>query len=98
LAPIGDFGVLPGTAPETVMPRYFFHLHECNDIIEDPEGRVPPDVEEALFEARNDARDLLAAEVRNGKICLGCHIEAVEQDTGATYVMPFKPLLEITGV
>jgi hypothetical protein len=54
------------------MPRFFLHLHECGTLVPDEEGREFPSLEAAVERATLEARELLSAEVAEGKLCLGC--------------------------
>ena len=67
------------------MPRYFFHLHDDEIEIEDPEGLVLPDDEVALERASKFARDLLAAAVLEGRLAL--HERIVVQDENGRSVL-----------
>ncbi|WP_041365631.1 DUF6894 family protein [Neorhizobium galegae] len=42
------------------MSRYFFHLNDLRDHIEDPDGSELPDLEAARTESRQGIRDLVA--------------------------------------
>ena len=77
------------------MPRFFFHLHDCGKLVPDEEGQEFPTLEAAVAEAQVDARELLAAEVKEGKLCLGCRIEVVEEATGRTIVVPFSATVQL---
>lgn len=77
------------------MPRYFFHLHDCGALLPDEEGREFPDLEAAVHMAKIEARELLAAEVNEGKLCLGCQIEVVEENTGRTIIVPFSATVQL---
>ena len=77
------------------MAQYLFHLHECGDIIEDEEGRELASAADALDQAIREARDLMAAEVASGKLCLGCHIEVVNAATGKAFSVPFRSAIKI---
>lgn len=77
------------------MPNYLFHLHDCGKLIPDEEGREFTTLDKAVEQARLDARELLAAEVKEGKLCLGCHIEVVEQGTGVTIIVPFSASVQL---
>ncbi len=57
------------------MAQYHFHLHDCGCRVEDEEGSVFPDQASARQHAILCARDVIAAEVLTGRLCLGCHIE-----------------------
>jgi len=77
------------------MPRFFFHLHDCGVFIPDPEGREFANLDEAINIAKIEARDLLAAEVAEGKLCLGCRIEVVEQATNRSVIVPFSSTVQL---
>lgn len=62
------------------MPRYYFHVH--NDILaRDEEGREFPDLAAAREEAISGARDLIAEDIRRGKVTLSHWIE-IQDDAG----------------
>ena len=77
------------------MARFFFHLHDCGNFTPDEEGRDFPDLDAAVKAAKNEARELLAAEVAEGKLCLGCRIEVVEEITGRAMIVPFSTTVQI---
>lgn len=77
------------------MTRYFLHLHYCGKLIPDEEGREFPNLEAAVERAQIEARDLLAGEVREGKLCLGCQIDVVEESTGRTVIVPFSATVHL---
>lgn len=61
-----------------MMPRYFFHLH--NDVeVEDEDGVDLPDLEAVRAEALKAARDLMAEDVKRGKLTLSHRIEIRDQ-------------------
>lgn len=63
-----------------MVPRYFFHLREGDNLLEDPEGSVLPDLATARCEALAEARDLLAAYVRAGTLLDGQHFEITDEN------------------
>lgn len=77
------------------MPRYHFHLHECGQIISDDEGIDLPDVAAAHEEAVTSARELIAAEVQQGRLCLRCRIEVVDEQQRPVLVLPFTDAVEV---
>lgn len=77
------------------MGRYFLHLHDCGTFIEDVEGREFASLEHAVAQAQIEARDLLAAEVAEGRLCLGCRIEVVESATGRAIIVPFSTTVRL---
>ncbi|MBW8910919.1 MAG: hypothetical protein JF564_03275 [Sphingomonas sp.] len=63
------------------MPRYYFH-YRCDSMdLEDEEGVKLRDDEAASEQALRSARDILAAEVRAGRLTLD-HLIVVERDGG----------------
>jgi hypothetical protein len=44
---------------------------------------------------RLEARELLSAEVAEGKLCLGCQIEVVEGSTGRAIIVPFSATVQL---
>lgn len=79
------------------MHRFFFHLHECGVVTQDEEGRMLPSFEVALEEAVAAARDLMAAEVKSGRLCLGCHIEIVDAYGITLAIVPFDEAVSVSG-
>lgn len=77
------------------MARYLFHLHHCGDLISDEEGRELDSLEAAVAQAQVDARGLMAAELSEGKLCLGCQIEVVEVETGRAIIVPFSTTIRL---
>jgi hypothetical protein len=80
------------------MARYFFHLHACGTVIVDEEGTELTDLEAVRVVATSAARDVMSAEVLQGKLCLGCCI--VVEDGGYNEVLrvPFRDVVNITGL
>jgi hypothetical protein len=74
------------------MARYHFHLHECGTVIPDEEGLERPDLESVRQEALVSARELVANELRQGKVCLSCHIEVQDEAGQGVLTLPFKKL------
>ena len=50
------------------MSRYFLHLRDGDELIEDLEGSEFPDLEAARAEAIGAARDFVADQARSGRI------------------------------
>ena len=60
------------------MPRYFFHLHNDIDAV-DEEGLELPDLQAARDQALRDARHMAAASVvEHGRINLRHHIDVAD--------------------
>lgn len=79
------------------MPRFLFHLHECGTNTHDDSGREFPDFDAAIKAAKADALSIMAHEVREGQLCLGCHIEVEELTTGKRINLAFRDVLNVTG-
>jgi hypothetical protein len=93
--------LLEGKQPETQLcplaMRYYFDLHECGKQIPDEEGRELPNSAAARDVALMEARTIMAAEVQEGRLCLACHIDVLDQDRRPVLKLPFEQALEITG-
>ena len=59
----------------SAMPRFFFHLRECEELIADEVGADFASVEEARRHAEEAARDIVAEKVKTGEVIDG---EAIE--------------------
>ena len=80
------------------MSIFYFNLHECGVVVEDREGVELPDFESATIRAIHEARMFMASEVANGHLCLGCHIEIAERETGQSRIVHFRDVLNIVGI
>lgn len=80
------------------MERYFFHLHECGTLISDDEGRMLPGLDAVRREAIAAARDVMANEVRAGRLCVGCCIEVKNAASQVVLKVPFRDALSISGL
>jgi hypothetical protein len=74
---------------------YFLHLHYCGTLVPDEEGREFSSMAAAVEQAQEEARGLLAGEVREGKLCLGCQVEVVEESTGRAVIVPFSSTVQL---
>jgi len=78
------------------MARFYFHLSEGQSVLIDSEGVDLPDNEAAERRALDSARDILSAEIRQGRVPLNMHL-AVEDECGLTvHRLPFTQAVEIT--
>lgn len=78
------------------MARYLLHLHECGSITQDVEGLDFASFGKAREFAIRSAREIMAAEVAAGSLCLNCHIEIVS-DAGETAVLTFRDVVNVEG-
>jgi len=65
-----------------MLKTYFFHLMDGSDVLLDPEGRALPSIEAVAAAALFEARSIICADVRLGKIALNQRID-VEDDKGS---------------
>lgn len=77
--------------------RYFFHLHECGATIADEEGVELADVAAVRARALREARAMMAAEVSEGRLCLGCAIEVTDAAGARVLSLPFREAVTISG-
>ncbi|WP_420139217.1 DUF6894 family protein [Sphingomonas sp.] len=80
------------------MPRYFFDLNECGDIVEDVEGHDLSNERVARDIAIKFARSIMVAEVADGRLCLGCRILVRGEDGQLVLEVPFKDAITISGL
>lgn len=80
------------------MPRYFFNLHECGTATLDEEGTVLDGVDVARARALRQARAIMSAEVEEGRLCLSCNIEVLDERREPVLNVPFREALSLTGV
>ena len=78
------------------MKRYYFDLHECGTVTRDEQGQLFAGVEGARHAALEAARDMMAAEVRSGKLCLGCSIVVRTAPDAVVFALPFADALAVT--
>jgi hypothetical protein len=79
------------------MPRYFFHLHDGDELVPDEEGRYFPDLDHALEEARQSARDILAEQLRLGQKLDGQFIEIANDDGEVLDYVTFRSVVDRLG-
>jgi hypothetical protein len=77
------------------MPRFYLHIREQDDFIEDIEGQDFVDLESARTEAVAAARDLLAAKVQAGEMVDGQRFEICDESGRALTTVPFQEALVI---
>ena len=77
------------------MPRYFFHIRD-GESIDDPDGMYLPDTRTARLEAMRSARDLMAEDVRRGRLSLTSWIEVTDEHGEAIFAVPFAEAVEIS--
>jgi hypothetical protein len=78
------------------MPRYYLHMRN-ERTVEDAEGLFFEDAEAARNEAIRSARDILAAEVRQGRLSLKGSIEVADENGQPILTVPFREAVSVEG-
>ena len=78
--------------------RFFFDLHECGRVTPDREGKDYPDLDTAITAAIEAAREIMCAEVSDGRLCLSCHIDILDEQRQRVHTMKFRDAVVITGL
>ena len=76
------------------MPRFFFHIRD-GESVEDPDGMFLPDARTARLEAVRSARDIMAEDVRRGRLSLSSLIEVTDENGEPILAVPFSEVVEI---
>ena len=77
------------------MPKFYFHLRQGKDLIEDPEGVELPDVAAAHEEAIGAAREIMADRVKVGKVVNGEEFVICGEAGQPIATIPFKAALHL---
>lgn len=77
--------------------RLHFHLNECGTVTGDEEGREVASLASAYDLAITAARAVMCAEVAEGRLCLSCHIEVIDEHGTRVLLVPFSDAVTITG-
>ncbi len=80
------------------MERYFFQLNECGKSLADSEGCECASLEAARTRALAAAREVMCAELSEGRLCLSCDISVSDEIGHVVYVLPFRDAVRITGL
>jgi hypothetical protein len=77
------------------MPRYFMHICNGNGFSEDSEGVELADETVARAEAARAARDVMAADIRDGYIDLTSFIEVEDAEHRLLFTLTFADAVDI---
>ncbi len=77
------------------MPRFFFHIRD-GETLDDPDGMFLPDVRSARLEAVRSARDIMAGDLRRGRLHLSSCIEVTDAQGEPIFALPFAEAVEIS--
>jgi hypothetical protein len=79
------------------MTRFYFDLHECGETLVDEEGIDCTDLAGARNCALRAARDVMAGEIHDGRLCLSCHIEVRDDRGVAVATVMFRDAVAVSG-
>jgi len=80
------------------MARYYFNLHDGSDVLLDSEGCVLPDLAAAADMAVQAAREMLSADVMEGRLQLAMRIDVADEAGAVVHSLCFPDAIEITGL
>jgi hypothetical protein len=78
------------------MPRYFFHIHDAADLI-DEDGLELPSAEVAKWEALRGARGLAAEQVLAGRLSLNDRIDVADETGAVIATVSFRDAVAVEG-
>lgn len=78
------------------MPRFFFHIRD-GEPVDDPDGMFLPDARTARLEAIRSARDIMAEDIRRGRLSLSSSIEVTDENGEPILAVPFREVVDIEG-
>jgi hypothetical protein len=78
------------------MPKFYFHIVDGTELIEDPDGSELADLETARAEALQSARHLLADKVRAGQVVDGQRFEIRDADGHLLATVPFRDAIRFS--
>lgn len=79
------------------MALFYFHLHECGTVTEDHDG-LDTEVARVRTVALENARDIMSAEVKAGKLCMACFIVIEDERHSEIMRVPFREAIELSGL
>jgi alkanesulfonate monooxygenase SsuD/methylene tetrahydromethanopterin reductase-like flavin-dependent oxidoreductase (luciferase family) len=79
----------------TIMPRYFFHLHQTGVFLKDDEGQLLRDADEAWEAARATAHALMAGDPDRTAEWLASRFEVTDQDGTILLEFTFREAVEL---
>jgi hypothetical protein len=77
---------------------YFMHMSDGTDFVEDEEGRELPDDATARNEAIAAARDVMAGEMRDGRLDLTSFIEVEDETHKLLFTITFSDAVSVNTV
>jgi hypothetical protein len=80
---------------ELVVPVYYFHLRDGEDVLLDPEGAELDDIRAIRKSALRQARALISSDALEGVISLKFYIDVHDSAGKVVYSLPFEDAVEI---
>ncbi|RYF01896.1 MAG: hypothetical protein EOO77_32895, partial [Oxalobacteraceae bacterium] len=77
------------------MYRFHLHLHEADTIVHDHVGIMRNDLEAVRQEAVRAARDIMCADLAEGRLVLSSHIEVTDETGEVVLSLSFRDLVEV---
>ena len=79
------------------MSRFYFHVSNGSGFTEDREGEELADADEARAVATRAAREIMAADVRDGELDLTSLIRVEDQAGVLLFQLEFEHAIKVTG-
>ena len=79
------------------MQTYYFHLRDGTDVLLDPDGRLLPSLAAVAGAALFEARSIISADAKSGKISLGQSIDVENEAGKLVHTIAFTDAVQIKG-
>lgn len=81
------------------MARYYFNMYECGtQLVPDEDGIEVSGPEAIREQAVREARGVMAAEIMEGNLCLGCRIDVYNENRQLVLTLPFRDAVKLSGI
>lgn len=77
------------------MQTYYFHLRDGTDVLLDPDGRALPSLSAVAGAALFEARAIISADAKGGKISLGQSIDVEDEAGQLVHTVTFADAVQI---
>jgi hypothetical protein len=77
------------------LQTYYFHLRDGTNVLLDPEGRVLPSLDAAEATALFEARAIISADAKAGRISLRQRIEVEDESGAVIHRIDFKDAVNL---
>lgn len=77
------------------MRTYYFHLRDGTDVVLDPDGRALPTLAAVAEAALVEARAIIGAEAKGGRISLDQSIDVEDEAGQVVHTLPFAEAVQI---